>query len=724
MSVLTIASIRDTALWRRLNDFSGSDAEVAKFLASNLIVICEEAADRMRSFPSLHPQYTLHDEKHLLRVTELMARVVPQEVLSTVLNPIEIALLILSAYFHDQGMVLEKSEIVTLDADSSFRIFRDNWEIEHPNLREVKQRLSEKSVTGPAEAALRQAEQELLAGLLTDFVRQTHGTRSAELVRTKYSPDPRWTVVGMNIAGLVAKLALSHVRPARELSPTGGFRYDESVGTYRINMPYLGMVLRVADILDFDRDRTPDSLYRTIDFKSHVSLAEWEKHRSVEGWAIGPELVQFTMLCEHPEYQRAAYEFMGWIDSELTEAASLTREFPAAFTKYRWQLPLKSDRSRIEPKGNAYIFNDLEFTLSRNEVVKLLMMDELYGGPWLCVRELLQNALDALRSRRAMFKRDAQVDWANGKVEFSHSLNKDGDEVLRCTDNGSGMDLKTILGFLTKVGRSYYRSPEFDQERLSFRSAGVDFDPCAQFGIGFMSCFMIGDRIRIQTRRDYGYGRAEGEPLVVEINGLSGMVVVRRGNADQLVGTTVEITGRSKPEFFHPYYDRVRLLPVLDGYALACEFPINGTCTIQGIAGSTSVPPGIADLPTDMDIHKIKHHATLEQMFSEINPLLSGFIRTSFLTDPSGNFATENAEAGWDMTQVKKFHGAALRLPTGAYIGVGGDHLQQVCLDGILVAGEPGKSERRRQVLGTYYSSVESRAGRFLLDIRARSSRR
>jgi hypothetical protein len=717
MSVLTIASIKDTALWKRLNDFSGSDSDVAAFLATNLIAICEEAADRMRSFPSLHPQYTLHDERHLLRVTELMARVLPTEVLSKVLNPVEIALLILSAYFHDQGMVLEKGEIAALDADGSFRIFRDNWEIEHPNLREVKERLSEKSVTGPAEAALRQAEQELLAGLLTDFVRQTHGTRSAELVRTKCGSDPRWTVAGTNIAGLVAKLALSHVRPARELSPSGGFRYDESVGTYRVNMRYLGMVLRVADILDLDRDRTPDSLYRTIDFKSRVSLAEWEKHRSVEGWAIEPGLVQFTMQCEHPEYQRAAYEFMGWIDYELTETAGLAREFPSAFAEYKWHLPLKTDRSRIEPKGNSYIFNDLEFTLSRNEVVKLLMMDRLYSGPWLCVRELLQNALDALRYRRAMFNRDAQVDWTHGKVEFKHWLNNDGDEVLRCTDNGSGMDLKTILGFLTKVGRSYYRSPEFDQERLAFRSAGVDFDPCAQFGIGFMSCFMIGDRIRIQTRRDYGYGGAKGDPLIVEINGLSGMVVVRKGDAGQPVGTAVEITARSKPEFFDPWFDRVRLVPVLDGYALACEFPIDGTCTIPGIAGSASVPTGIADPPTDMEIHKIKHHVTLEQRFSEINPLLNGVIRTSFLTDPSGSFSTENAEAGWDMTRVEHFQGAALKLPTGDYVAPG-SHFQQVCLDGILVAGEPGRSDRHKHVLGVYYSPVMSRAGRFVLDIR------
>ena len=59
----------------------------------------------MKSFPSLHPEYTLHDDAHLLRVTQLMGNLIPDTVLRTVLNPVEIALLILSAYFHDQGMV-------------------------------------------------------------------------------------------------------------------------------------------------------------------------------------------------------------------------------------------------------------------------------------------------------------------------------------------------------------------------------------------------------------------------------------------------------------------------------------------------------------------------------------------------------------------------------------------------------------------------------------------
>src|SRR5215211_1230642 len=139
-------NLRDSTLWKQLNEgFSGKEDEAdAVQLAQFLLQICREAQERMRSFYSLHPQYTLHDETHFLRVTELMAMVMPDEMPSNELNIVEIALLILSAYLHDQGMVLESEEIEALHSNPQFRIFERDWEIDHPNFREVRQRLRDK----------------------------------------------------------------------------------------------------------------------------------------------------------------------------------------------------------------------------------------------------------------------------------------------------------------------------------------------------------------------------------------------------------------------------------------------------------------------------------------------------------------------------------------------------------------------------------------------------
>lgn len=688
--------------------------------SQNLLGITQEAYDRMKSFPSLHPEYTLHDEVHCLRVTELMYRVMTQSVIP-LLNPVGVALLILAAHFHDQGMVLEQGELSQVRTSSEFKVFEDTWEIEHPNIKDVRQRLGDRNVTGPEKEQIRDTYYELRGALLTDYARINHGERSAEFIRSKYGSDPRWAILESSIAELVARLSASHVRSATELVPAKGFRHDEVVGTYRINMPYLGLVLRLADILDLDRDRTPNSLYRTIDFRSRVSLREWGKHRSVQGWVIEPTLIQFTMQCEHPEYQRAAYQFMDWIDKELRDSKEMVRSFPSQFSKYNLELPVAVDRTRIEPKDNAYIYYDLEFSLSRDEVVKLLMTNNLYKSPKLCVRELLQNALDALRHRKALIRRDNETDWDQGKVKMEHELDDEGREVLRCIDNGVGMDRSIIERFLTKAGRSYYRSPEFEQERATFREHGVDFDPCAQFGIGFMSCFMMGDRIRILTRRDNGPSRGLGEPLIVEINGLGGIIVIRHGDEAQPAGTTVEITGRKLPRGFEEWQDQVQLVAMLNGYGVACEFPIEGSCTLPEIADSTSIPAGMVIIQTQIETAGIENQKTIFQDFSELHPLLGGSARLGFLVDENGVFTLANSEAGWRAPTDKPVERSATLWKTNgeAIDQYARSRENQTCVDGILVGGEPpNRWSDTLWNITIYPNPIHLGRARFALDIR------
>lgn len=729
--------VQHTALWQRLNSgFPGPDTQI---LSANVSQLCVEAANRMRGFAALHAQYTLHDEVHLMRVTELMALVIPADVLQA-LNPVEVALLILAAHFHDQGMVPDREELATWRDDASnpdpkFLLFRQNWAIEHPNLEAARRQANDSALSNQERERARRVEADLLDALLSDYLRETHGERAARWLKATYSQDARLLVQSTNLTDALARLCQSHVGPVSALTDTNGFRVDERIGVYSVNMVYLALILRLADILDFDRERTPDSLYRTIDFRSPISLTEWGKHRAVTGWEISPDAVQFTLECEHPEYERAARRFMDYIDEELQNAAQRIREFPTRAARYTLDLPGKTDRSRIKPKDNAYIYHDLEFSLSRDEVVKLLMTDKLYGSPSLCVRELLQNSLDALRHRTALFKRTG-VEWPEGKVEMFHEVDDQGHEVVRCVDNGIGMTREIVLNFLTKAGRSYYRSPQFEQERIGLRAAGVDFDPCAQFGIGFMSVFMLGDHIVIHTRRDNGPAAGHGEPLVIEINGIGGIVVLRPGRADQPVGTTVTITGRKKPRFMDAYVDRVDLILLLTTYAIATEFTIKATCTVPGIKDSIQIPPKPATPQTLMetlDLHLIK---TFEQNLEETNPLITGISRVSFLTNENGQLVLRNAEAHWKEANIEEYNeDPSLNLNNdederhNIIVNFRDQYPKNspIALDGILVAGRGGREDlyprkyrKSGRYSGTAYSSFLRDDGYFtsILDIR------
>ena len=583
-------TLTDTTLWNHLDTgyVKTPQQELAAELAQHTKSACKIAVERIKHFPYFHPEFTLHDERHLVRVAELMALILGEDIKS--LNPIEIALLLLSAFYHDQGMVLEEEEWNQTKYSAEFRSSLDRWKIENPNLSDIERQLDNPRLSEKEQESLSSKRNQHLDAHRTEYLRMTHGEHAEQLVNRLFGGTNRLMVNRNDLAPTVGRLCASHVWPTSRLTDENSFRVDQAIGTHSINLRFLAVILRLADILDFDRDRSPEALLRTISLTSPISLIEWAKHRSVEGWEISPKRIRFSLACEHPAYQKAAYEFMDRIDMELREAHRIVDEFPRDTpTHYRLQVPRQVQRDRIEPKNNLYKYADLEFRLSRNEIVKLLMTDKLYNSNSLFVRELILNSLDALRHRVAVYGK-ATPDWEGGKVILRHFLDANGNQVVNCTDNGIGMDEAVVRNFLTNAGRSYYRSPEFEQQRIGFQDNGVDFDPCSQFGIGFMSCFMFGDHIKIKTRRDYGPGRGYGEPLEIEINGLGGLLVIRDGKTDQPVGTSVEITGDRKPAFLDDWSDEVRLCAIVEGYALATEFPIIAETEIDEIKDKVEVP--------------------------------------------------------------------------------------------------------------------------------------
>jgi hypothetical protein len=691
MPVLPATSLQDTVLFVRLQALE-RDHRCPPGLAGNVLALCTEAAQRLKAFPTLHPQFTLHDETHCLRVVQLMGEVVAS--VADRLNAIEIALLILAAYFHDQGMIVESSEIDRIRQSDEWKIHEQNWISDHPNYAQIGEQIADPGLTAAERDRAVQNVADLRAAMWTDFIRRSHGQRSAQFISDAFRDDSRLVVYSRSLTDLLALLCESHVRSPDAINPSNAFAFDELVGTVPINLGLLAHVLRLADILDFDRERTPSSLYRAIAFTNATSIAEWEKHRSVVGWSVASDRIVFAAECEHPAYERAIRDFMDLIDSELAAVQSWNRSLPTAFRSHELVLPPRVDRDRIRARTDLatrepiYRYRDLEFSLSRDEIVKVLMTEQLYANRSLFIRELLQNALDALRHRRALY-RSAGVTLPDLHVDFEHYQDARVD-VVRCVDNGSGMDEDIVQRFLTKAGRSYYRSAEFERERTRFREKGCDFDPCARFGIGFMSCFMFGDEITLFTRRDHGLGREHGRPLVVEIAGLSGIVAIRPGSADQPVGTSVEIRGRVRSVPTDVWSDRVRLLEILEAFALAVEFPVRARCKVPEIAGEISIEPGFTSRRDQIESSVLTKKRVFTASFHDVDERLNGELRVSTLVDDAGVPSIANEEASIRVTGTPPRK--AIVRADGSVIGrTGYDHIRQLCCDGILVAGSPGR---------------------------------
>ena len=109
-----------------------------------------------------------------------------------------------------------------------------------------------------------------------------------------------------------------------------------------------------------------------------------------------------------------------------------------------------------------------------------LLSHHLYSSPKVYLRELLQNAVDAITARQS------QDPGAPARVR----LFTDGAE-LRVEDSGIGLTESDVHSLLATIGRSSKRAEGLQEARSDF---------LGQFGIGLLACFVVAERIRVVSR--------------------------------------------------------------------------------------------------------------------------------------------------------------------------------------------------------------------------------
>ncbi|MEV6785855.1 HSP90 family protein [Streptomyces sp. NPDC051098] len=153
-----------------------------------------------------------------------------------------------------------------------------------------------------------------------------------------------------------------------------------------------------------------------------------------------------------------------------------------------------------------------------------LLSHHLYSSPKVYLRELLQNAVDAITARLA------EDPDAPTRVRL---FAEDGR--LRVEDSGIGLTESDVHSLLATIGRSSKRA---GVDRIA--SARADF--LGQFGIGLLACFVVAAEIRVVSRS----ARTPYAPPVEWSARDDGSYTVRTlpDSARPEPGTTVHLTAR------------------------------------------------------------------------------------------------------------------------------------------------------------------------------------
>ncbi|WP_064741753.1 HSP90 family protein [Hamadaea tsunoensis] len=192
-----------------------------------------------------------------------------------------------------------------------------------------------------------------------------------------------------------------------------------------------------------------------------------------------------------------------------------------------------------------------------------LLSHHLYASPRVYIRELLQNSVDAITARREGQPHAPASIWIETPKQTA-------DGTLRVHDTGIGLTEAQVHELLATIGRSGKRD-ELGFSRQEF---------LGQFGIGLLSCFLVADEIRVQTR--------SGDAPTVYWTGYSdGRYTVEPGPARSETGTTVTLTPR--PDAYD-WLDGERVTDLARIFGEMLPFPIR----VDGEPVTVDTPPWIA----------------------------------------------------------------------------------------------------------------------------------
>lgn len=474
--------IHNTALWKLLKQ-KAEEERMSDKIVQAVDKVCQEGILKAKDIIRFFPNFTLHDETHICNVCEWMTRLLGNR--KNELTACDAAMLLMAASCHDIGMSVSDGQKAELG-------------------KTVKKLL--KTEEAPTEEQLR------------EYVRQHHHERIVKEFR-----QARWKEIDADKAlqgqGILHKhlvaICKSHGEPIESFTMSGNFPFDPRL---------CAVLLRLADILDFDATRAPQTLFEHMgldspeDLERAFSKAEWIKNRSGQFSITAKNQIRYTASYDDPNIEHKVTDYLKWVEQELHESAGFLSSFDGRWKDLRLPYKIYAEDDSIE--RNGYRGGDFLITMSQERIIDLLAGENLYGDSCVFVRELLQNAIDAILWRS---KKDSDFDVSDGKINITVWHDETGQGWFRIEDNGTGMNEHILQNYFLKVGCSYYDSDDFREEDRTY-SPKDSYKPISRFGIGILSCFMSDKRntLEVSTKRYTHDVNQENPGIRLSVTGRNG----------------------------------------------------------------------------------------------------------------------------------------------------------------------------------------------------------
>ncbi|WID98160.1 ATP-binding protein [Bosea vestrisii] len=300
-------------------------------------------------------------------------------------------------------------------------------------------------------------------------------------------------------------------------------------GNWPIDEVKIALILRCADAAHIDRRRAP-SFDFALSKPTGLSFDHWAFQNRLNAPTVVGEELFFSSGTDFPVEEAGAwwlcYDALRILNKEVSGSNAILVEMgspPFLVKRVHGADSPRIMAKRIRPQGWKPV--DAEIRVSAPaELAKTLGGKNLYGsGPLAPIRELLQNSVDAIRARR-VHEQDPDL----GQIKISIDLGQGGQKWLHIEDDGVGMSERVLTGPLLDFGQSFWSSAAVQQEFPGLLSKGMN--PIGKFGIGFFSIFLLGDHVKVVSRR---FDAARSETKVLEFSSLDARPILRAADSSE-----------------------------------------------------------------------------------------------------------------------------------------------------------------------------------------------
>ncbi len=467
---------------------------------ANINIVYNLITPILGSINKTFPNYTLHDMKHSIRILKNISDLIDDRLCE--FNELELVIIIYCALLHDIGMYVDEKE--------KQAIIEGKYNNNNLNYSAIYKLCNNEN----------QAIQE--------FVRPIHGVRSEDYIINNLNsymvlidaPDIHFTEY-------VSRICRSHNEDFSWIKTS--LVNNALLGECLIDLQLIAVMLRIGDILDFDSRRAPKVLYNSI-LLGEFSDSEWKKHFITKNTRKihidnGKRQVILSGICDCPKTFRNINKYIQLIDDELNQSQP--------FLNAKNIIIHDKTKNKIETEG--FKASNLKINMNYNAIMNILMNRSLYGKKEAAFREIMQNSIDACRVMRKVY-RDELNEY---KPTILITVDKARDTVS-IQDNGIGMTKHVLEKYYLSAGESYYKSKEFKYK-------GIIYDSIGNYGIGFLSSFMLSDIITIYTKSYF-----ENSEIRLDLEKDSEHGILRECNTMDYPGTKIIFNYK---QFKHVFLD-------------------------------------------------------------------------------------------------------------------------------------------------------------------------